>query len=254
MTFLKRLFIFTFFTLAFTSFIIGQEKPNFIRKDHSDQAWFLEILKEKPNYNFVEQSFNEYFTKNPLEKSQQKNRVRRWLMTSASSQDKNGNVIPVYSTKEDELIIQKGQQQGLRNYRNQQKNRTSYRNNDNPPNATWTDSVGTWRMIGPYHISDREGVYNMYGGFNDRVFINRLNPQNMIAGQSYGGLWTSQNGGSTWKLTDGPFKNGTNEYANRDMYYGDIEVHPHISRFSCRCINLYQCWRVMDTSRFIKPR
>lgn len=226
MTFLKHLLIFTFFTLAFTCITIGQEKPNFIRKDHSDQAWFLEILKEKPNYNFVEQSFNEYFAKNPLEKSQQKNRVRRWLMTSASSQDKNGHVIPVYSTKEDELIIQKGQQQGLRNYRNQQKNRTSFRNNDNPPNATWTDSVGTWRMIGPYHISDREGVYNMYGGFNDRVFINRLNPQNMIAGQSYGGLWTSQNGGSTWKLTDGPFKNGTNEYANRDMYYGDIEVHP----------------------------
>jgi len=226
MTGLLRFFVFTFVVLLFSTEILAQEKPTFIRKDHSDQAWFMEILKEKPNYAFVEKSFNEYFTQHPLEKSQQKNRVRRWLMTAVSAQDQDGNVLAVTTTKEDENIITRAQQQGFRNYQKQQKSQLSERNNPNPPNATWNDSVGTWRMIGPYHISDREGVYNMYGGFNDRVFINRLNPQNMIAGQSYGGLWTSQNGGSTWKLTDGAFKNGTNEYANRDMYYGDIEVHP----------------------------
>jgi hypothetical protein len=200
-------------------------KPKFIKVDHSTQEWYKEIQKPRPNYQLVESLYNKYFEDHPLEKSQQKNQVRRWLMTAASQQDAKGNVSPIIVTDEDIELMNRADKNALREYQ-QNQNLSNYSRNNNAPNATWNDSVGTWRMIGPYHISDRVGVYNMYGGFCDRTFINRLNTQNMISGQSYGGLWTSQDGGLTWKLTDAQFSNGTNEYANRDMYYGDIEVHP----------------------------
>jgi photosystem II stability/assembly factor-like uncharacterized protein len=205
----------------------SQNKPVFIKKDHSGQLWYKEILKERPSYPLVEKLFNSYFEEHPFEKSLQKNQVRRWLMTNASMQDENGFVQPIVVTKEDEMNLKRAEEKWIENHKNNQQRPVAGAATTNfPPYPHWNDTVGTWRMIGPYHVSDRSNAYNMYGGFNDRVFINYLNPQNMISGQSYGGLWTSQDAGATWKLTDGRYKNGTNTYANRDMYYGDIEVHP----------------------------
>jgi photosystem II stability/assembly factor-like uncharacterized protein len=90
------------------------------------------------------------------------------------------------------------------------------------------DMVGTWRMIGPNQeekACNGTGSTPMPGGFCDRVYINPYNTSNLFSGQSYGGLWVSKDMGATWKLTDAEFPNGTNQYANRDYYYGEIEAN-----------------------------
>lgn len=226
MSTLKSLLIISFVFIFVSANLYGQDNEfnsKYIKVDHSDQPWYKEIRKEVPNYYVVEKLYNDYFLKHPFEKSTQKKIVRRWLQTEVSVMDSNGDVHPYHLSKEDYQKIKKAEQKNIRKHRAVS---AQYRSGSSPPNATWNDSVGTWRMIGPYHGRDNEDSYNMYGGFTDRVYINPYNRDNMMSGQSYGGLWTSQDAGATWKLTDSEFPNGKDTYANRDIYYGEIEAHP----------------------------
>ena len=69
------------------------------------------------------------------------------------------------------------------------------------------------------------GSAPMPSGYCDRVYINPYNTNNLYSAQSYGGMWVSKDKGATWKLTDAEFTNGTNTYANRDYYFGEIEAN-----------------------------
>lgn len=201
-------------------------KSKIVKTDHSDLQWYQESMKENPNYQLVNSLYEAYFAEHPYERSIQKNKVRRWLMTANATINDNGLVYKYISTREDfKKLNDANQKAKVYNSRNK-KSSSSSRNSSIPPNATWNDSIGSWRMIGPYHSRLLSDTHKMYGGFNDRVFVNRFNANHMIAGQSYGGLWTSHDAGATWALTDGEYPNGKNTYANRDMYYGEIEVHP----------------------------
>jgi photosystem II stability/assembly factor-like uncharacterized protein len=187
--------------------------------------WYIATKKEIPNYDEVRYLYNTYFKTNPLEKSSQRNLVRRWLSIYIDYRDENGDVIFDQPGIEDYSKI-KNAEKGAKQSWLSKKNTSNSRATSPPPNGSWNDSTGTWRMIGPYHSAYVPGVYSMFGGFNDRVYVNPYNSKNMFAGQSYGGLWVSKDAGATWKLTDAEFPNGKNTYANRDMYYGEIEAHP----------------------------
>ncbi len=222
----KSILIFSIVVIFISTNLFGQEnknKPKYIKVDHSEQPWYIEIQKEVPNYYIIQKLYNDYFESHPLEKSIQKKIVRRWLQTEVSTMESNGDVHPYHLSKEDYQKIATAEQKNIRRRRHKV---IQTRSGSTPPNATWNDSVGTWRMIGPYHGRDNEHSYNMYGGFTDRVYINPYNRNNMFSGQSYGGIWTSQDAGATWKLTDSEFPNGKDTYANRDIYYGEIEAHP----------------------------
>ncbi|MCZ8284600.1 MAG: hypothetical protein O9353_04010, partial [Bacteroidia bacterium] len=84
----------------------------------------------------------------------------------------------------------------------------------------------TWQMIGPNYAQRTKcnTQTELSGGFCDRVYVNPNNTNRLYAGFSYGGLWVSHDQGANWTLTDGEFDNGTNTYANRDYYYGEIEA------------------------------
>lgn len=220
LTLISLLCILTFVTNCQVSQIENEYK--IVKKNHSNQAWYLEIQKEMPNYQIVKEAYDAYFDIHPFERSPQKNQVRRWLMTSRPVVSDDGLVRRYTPSREDHLKISKASLAAQKAYQSFPRQGDLFRSMESYPNETWNDSVGTWRMIGPYH----NRTHNMFGGFNDRVFINRFNTDNMIAGQSFGGLWTTQDGGATWKLTDAEYPNGNNTYSNRDMYYGDIEVHP----------------------------
>ena len=222
----KSILIFSIVVIFISTNLFGQEnkiKPKYIKVDHSEQPSYIEIQKEVPNYYIIQKLYNDYFESHPLEKSIQKKIVRRWLQTEVSTMESNGDVHPYHLSKEDYQKIATAEQKNIRRRRHKV---IQTRSGSTPPNATWNDSVGTWRMIGPYHGRDNEHSYNMYGGFTDRVYINPYNRNNMFSGQSYGGIWTSQDAGATWKLTDSEFPNGKDTYANRDIYYGEIEAHP----------------------------
>ncbi|WP_019989645.1 LamG-like jellyroll fold domain-containing protein [Rudanella lutea] len=195
---------------------IAQELPpiKYTRTDHSTTDWYLETLKPTPNYYKVRKLYDEFFSTHGLEKSPQRNIVLRWLQVYRNYLNANGEVvIDAVPPAETQALMQ-------RNTANARQAAGV------SPYPAWNDQVGTWRMIGPYHGKDKS-CYNqpyMSGGFNDRVYINPYNTQNLYAGQSYGGLWVSQDQGATWKLTDAEFPNGKNTYANRDVYYGDIKA------------------------------
>ncbi|WP_229379650.1 LamG-like jellyroll fold domain-containing protein [Fibrella forsythiae] len=188
----------------------------FIKTSHETADWYLETLKPTPNYTKVKRLYDDFFKVHGLEKSQERSIVMRWLQVYRNYQDANGNVVvdPVSPTETQSIMRANTPKANARQAASVS------------PYPTWNDQVGTWRMIGPYHGKDK-GCSNqptMSGGFNDRVYINPYNTQNLYAGQSYGGLWVSQDQGATWKLTDSEFPNGKNTYANRDVYYGDIKA------------------------------
>lgn len=205
---------------------INTGKTPWVKTDHSDQDWFLSVNEDNPNYFEIKSQYDAYFLNHPLEKSMQRQMVRRWLSIYHDYADDKGDVQIIQPTREDYEKIEKASKKALATYQRQKNKYAITRSGSTPPNETWNDSVGTWRMIGPYHSRKDINTLAMYGGFNDRVYINPHNPDNMFAGQSYGGLWVTQDGAETWKLTDAEYPNGKNGYANRDIYYGTINAHP----------------------------
>jgi Concanavalin A-like lectin/glucanases superfamily/PKD domain len=220
MNYSKKMFpLKTFFFILLCTVAYGQmpEKPKINKTDHSQTDWFLEIQKPNPDFNKVQTLYDAYFKVHPYEKSTQRSIAVRWFQTNSYNTDAKGIVqsveIPVAETQ----ALMK-----LNNPKNTPKNARVAAS----PYPAWNDMTGTWRMIGPYHGKDKDckNTPTMSGGFNDRVYINPYNTQNLFAGQSYGGLWVSKDQGTTWKLTDAEFPNGKNTYANRDVYYGEIEA------------------------------
>lgn len=172
---------------------------------HTHSSWFLESLKKKPDVRKAEAAFNKYFSKHPEEDSKVKSRFLTWMQPASLYRGKasKGGAYPAFTKSGAGKIAQRGI-------------------------AAGTDGTfGTWKMIGPANMGKKQCGNNdmVTGGFCDRVYVNPYNTQNLFAGFSYGGLWVSKNQGSTWQLTDGSFPNGTNTYANRDYYYGEIEAH-----------------------------
>lgn len=206
------------FLCAFT--VHGQmpEKPQITKTDHTETDWFREIQKTTPNLNHAQALYDAYFKIHPYEKSVQRNIAIRWFSTNKFNRDANGNV--------NQVDISSAETQSLMQLNQPKLASKNARVASVSPYPTWNDMTGTWRMIGPYHGKDKDckNTPTMSGGFNDRVYINPYNTQNLFAGQSYGGLWVSKDQGTTWKLTDAEFPNGKNTYANRDVYYGEIEV------------------------------
>lgn len=218
----KTLHLVTLLTgLFFSLTVLAQDENQFVRTkvDHTATAWFLELQSARPNYWKVKQGYEEYFAAHKTERSSQEKICRRWLEVNAGNVDKDGFLLaaPVF---EKQMAVAK----------------TTVTTSSAPVAgrvATTTaetfsgETVGSWRMIGPFHAAKTKcnGVSSyMSGGYVDRVYINPYNAANMYAGASYGGMWVSQDAGTTWKLTDSEFPNGTNTYANRDYYYGDIEA------------------------------
>lgn len=172
---------------------------------HAHSSWFAEMLKRKPDIRKAQAAFNSYFAKHANEDSKLKDRFVTWMQMAALYKDKAGmgGAYPVLK-----------------------KNRAAKTAVAGMP-ATADGTFGTWKMIGPANMTRQQcGNNNLVtGGFCDRVYVNPYNTQNLFAGFSYGGLWVSKDQGGTWQLTDGSFANGTNTYANRDYYYGEIEAH-----------------------------
>ncbi len=166
----------------------------FTKKDHSSTSWYQEMQSAHPNVLKAETDFNQYFKIHSKESSKQKKLFLRWLQTARLSMDADGSSIPYFI-------------------------------NPTTKSGINSRSARTWRMIGPnYAAKTTCGTSSsLSGGFCDRVYINPKNTKNLFAGYSYGGLWVSVDQGATWELTDSDFSNGTNTYANRDYYYGDIE-------------------------------
>ncbi len=184
----------------------GVEKDIFKRTktDHTQTSWYLEMQSNQPNVLQAESRFNEYFATHPKEKSRVQKRFIRWLQEARLSMDANGSFIAPQPADLEKL-----------------KAKETATNN----NLKSVSTVGTWDMIGPNYGDPTtcSNTTSLTGGFCDRVYINPYNTNNLFAGFSYGGLWVSQDQGANWSLTDAEFANGTNAYANRDHYYGDIE-------------------------------
>lgn len=170
----------------------------FEKVDHSSTDWWLEMNNANPNILTAERMFNDYFSEHQ-EKSLQKKIFIRWLQDARLSMTPEGNYIP------HQAEVKKVQP-------------TS--------NNLSETTTGTWDAIGPNYAEQTTcgSSSSLTGGFCDRVYINPYNTENLFAGYSYGGLWVSQDQGDTWILSDAEFANGTNTYANRDYYYGDIEA------------------------------
>ncbi len=173
-------------------------------RKHDRSVWFKEMSKKRPNLNKSQMAFNEYFSEHPNENSKLKEKYENWYSQARLYKDKDGFTLPFpeFDTSNQEL--------------------------KNPPIAG-NGTFGTWTMIGPANMVKDAPCNNnnlVTGGFVDRVYVNPYNTQNLFAGFSYGGLWVSTDQGATWKLTDGAFANGTDSYANRDYYYGEICAHP----------------------------
>ena len=197
------IFLFTAF------FLFGQEaklKPLVTKTTHKQTDWFLEMQSSRPNWFKVEALNRAYFKAHPYEKSQERRHCERWLQVMRPYLDTEGYVQMPSVPKETFLP---------------QKPILSARSAGN-------DMTGSWRMIGPSQEEkscNGTGSAPMPGGYCDRVYINPYNTNNLYSAQSYGGMWVSKDRGATWKLTDAEFANGTNTYANRDYYYGEIEAN-----------------------------
>jgi len=171
---------------------------------HAHSSWYREMLKKKPNIDKAQAAFNQYFSVHP-ENSRLKDRFETWISQASLYKDKHGFAIPYPLSK-----------------------RSKYANTAAPGVTTANGIFGTWTMIGPANMTHVQPCNNsnlVTGGFCDRVFVNPYNTQNLFAGFSYGGLWVSTDQGASWQMTDGSFANGTNTYANRDYYYGEIKAH-----------------------------
>lgn len=201
-------------------FLFGQAPQDIkiIKTDHSETEWFKEIQKEEVDFNRAKTLYDDFFSTHIYEKSVQRNIAIRWFQVNSNNVDANGKVrVETIAAKEVSNFMK------LNSAKNIPQNRLRTAAS---PYPTWNDMTGSWRMIGPYHnkVVPCSNGYAMSGGFIDRIYINPYNTQNLFAGQSYGGLWVSKDRGTTWKLTDAIFPNGKNTYANRDVYYGEIEV------------------------------
>lgn len=174
--------------------------------NHTQTDWYLEMQSARPNWFKVEQLYRDYFKNHTYERSPQRRQCERWLHVTQPLINTEGYMPPIEWTEKD--FQPKAQPLASRGLGN--------------------DIIGTWRMIGPYKQEkscNGSGSTPMPGGFADRVYINPYNTSNLFSAQSYGGIWVSKDKGATWKLTDAEFPNGTNSYANRDYYYGEIEAN-----------------------------
>lgn len=219
----KTLYLLTLLTgLFFSLTALAQAENQFVRTkvDHTNTAWFLELQSARPNYWKVKQEYEQYFAAHKTERSSQEKICRRWLEVNAGNVDKDGFLLaaPVF---EKQMAVAKTTKTSI-------SSSAPVAGRIAAATETFTgETVGSWRMIGPFHAAKTKcnGVSSyMSGGYVDRVYINPYNTTNMFAGASYGGLWVSQDAGSTWKLTDSEFPNGTNTYANCDYYYGEVEA------------------------------
>jgi Concanavalin A-like lectin/glucanases superfamily len=215
---MKKLILYFLIFLSNFAFSQVDKSPKLIRTDHSGKDWFLEIQSKKPNFKHAKELYDLYFKAHPFEKSTQRNIAIRWFMINADNQNAKGEV--------ETILPSSTESKRLFDLNNPKKNKYAKTSATLSPYPAWNDQTGSWRMIGPYHnkVKNCGDGYAMSGGFLDRVYINPQNTQNLFVGQSFGGLWVSKNQGATWKLTDAEFPNGKNEYANRDVYYGDIKV------------------------------
>ena len=182
----------------------SNEKKNLYANTHS--SWYKEMMRRRPNIKKAEVAFGKYFRTHPDRESSAKERFESWVGQARLYMDRRGYALPIPAAgRAGSAVTGKA---GL---------------TSGPDGA-----FGTWTMIGPTNMSHTECDNNntVTGGFCDRVYVNPYNTQNLFAGFSYGGLWVSTDQGSTWQLTDGSFANGTNTYANRDYYYGQIKANP----------------------------
>jgi photosystem II stability/assembly factor-like uncharacterized protein len=170
---------------------------------HAHSTWYREMLKKRPNIEKAQQAFSNYFSTH-TEDSKLKGRFETWVKQASLYKDKHGfaRAYPFARRKQKAVTGVTGL-------------------------TSVNGTFGTWTMIGPANMTRTEcnNSNKVTGGFCDRVFVNPYNTQNLFAGFSYGGLWVSTDQGATWHLTEGSFANGTNTYANRDYYYGEIEAH-----------------------------
>lgn len=203
-----------FFLFSFALKAQEKQEVKMVKKDHSNTVWYQELSSSNPNYWKVKQGYDLYFSSHSNEKSREEKITRRWLQINAGNIDKDGYLLPELTSSELKQIF------------NDQGQTVKTKKATRLSGKFSGESVGSWRMIGPFHgAKTRCGTSSvMSGGYTDRVYINPYNTSNMYAGTSYGGLWVSQDAGNTWSLSDADFPNGTNTYANRDYYYGDIEA------------------------------
>lgn len=167
-------------------------------------SWYKEMLKKHPDIKKAERDFDKYFSTHPGESTKLKDRFESWIQAAGLYKDKKGIGIAWPQSAKNSNAV------------------TGIEGITSSPDG----SLGTWSMIGPANMVKTQcGKSNLVtGGYCDRVYVNPYNTKNLFAGFSYGGLWVSGDQGATWQLTDGSFANGTNTYANRDYYYGEIKA------------------------------
>ena len=161
---------------TFTVMAQMPEKPKLTKVDHSETDWFIEVQKPTPNYTKVKTLYDAYFKTHPFERSQQRNLAIRWFVTNANNIDETGQVYStIISPKETKVLMDLNRPRTTKSARTAMAMLSPY--------AAWNDMTGTWRMIGPYHGKDKEckNTPTMSGGFNDRVYINPYNTQNLFS-------------------------------------------------------------------------
>jgi photosystem II stability/assembly factor-like uncharacterized protein len=148
---------------------------------HRRSVWYKAMQKKKPDYFEVKKLFENYFRKNPNEKSKPKQICADWLKTQIFYLDKKNRVVappPVNYNAIKKLSF--------------------------VPWATVTDTMaGTWHMTGPRNAyqTSYSGIGNR-GGYVSSARIDPNNSSKLFIGFTTGGLWVSNDGGAVWQLTD----------------------------------------------------
>jgi PKD repeat protein/photosystem II stability/assembly factor-like uncharacterized protein len=176
---MKKITLFLLLSLIFLT-VSGQENNNEnfdYEIKHKSSAWF-QNMKDGADYFYVKKMFEKYFAQYPWEKSKNRNLGESWLKSKIFYLDKHNRVQPEPYTYKNILN------------QNRKLNKT-------------TDSVGTWRILGP--VNSAETNYSGKGNHGGYVYLCRIDPTNtnkFFVSYFTGGLWMTQDNGNIWTLVD----------------------------------------------------
>lgn len=139
-----------------------------------------ELLKNKRNYNQIEQIIGNYYQNRPQGRGTGYNQWLRWLWFNRTRLDQSGNITNPAQRAELALL----------NYNNSM---------GNFGNNFTAAGIPTWQSIGPTNYTSLANDYLWGLGRIDRVAFHPADANIFYAGTAMGGLWGTQNGGTSWQ-------------------------------------------------------
>lgn len=138
-----------------------------------------ELIKDKRNYNQIEQIIGNYYQNRPKGKGTGYNQWLRWLWFNRTRLDQFGNITNPAQRAED----------AVQNYNNTM---------GSPGNNLTAAGIPTWQSLGPTNYSSMANDYGWGLGRIDRMAFHPTNPNVFFVGAAMGGLWGTQTGGTSW--------------------------------------------------------